>query len=140
MNLRIAVTYENGEVFQHFGHAEQFKVYEVEDGAIVEWNIVDTNGQGHSALADFLNQNMVDILICGGIGQGAKDALNEAGIQLYGGVTGNADAAVAAYLKGELKYDANVACSHHEHGEGHTCGNHGEGHSCGSHGCGGCHA
>ena len=132
--MRIAVTYENGEVFQHFGHSEQFKLYETADGKVIHAEVVDTNGSGHGALAGFLMQNGVDTLICGGIGGGAQAALAEAGIKLYGGVSGDADAAVSALLSGNLGYDPNVHCDHHdhEHGEaGHTCGNHG----CGKHSC-----
>ncbi|MCF0146236.1 MAG: dinitrogenase iron-molybdenum cofactor biosynthesis protein [Eubacterium sp.] len=129
--MRIAVTYDNGEIFQHFGHTESFKVYDVEDNKIVAEQVVDTNGQGHGALAGFLFGGKVDVLICGGIGRGAQIALAEAGIKLYGGVSGNADEAVAAFLAGNLGYDPDVRCSHHDHGEGHTCGNHG----CGSHSC-----
>ncbi len=126
--MRIAVTYDNGEIFQHFGHTEQFKVYDVEDNKIIKEEIIDTNGQGHGALAGFLFNGKVDILICGGIGGGAQNALAQAGIKLYGGVSGNADEAVAAYLEGKLDYNPNVKCSHHEHGEGHHCGEH----SCGN--------
>ncbi len=133
--MRIAVTYENGEIFQHFGHTKQFKVYDIENQKIVKEEIVDTNGQGHGALAGFLFGGKVDALICGGIGGGAQMALADAGIKLYGGVSGDADEAVAAYLAGKLDYNSNVKCSHHEHGEGHTCGSH----SCGEekHGCAG---
>lgn len=123
--LRVAVTYENGNVFQHFGHTQQFKVYDIEDGKITKEQIVDTNGQGHGALAGFLAAGETEVLICGGIGGGAQNALRAAGIKLYGGVQGNADAAVKAFLEGDLDYDENVHCSHHEHEEGHTCGNHG---------------
>lgn len=132
--MRVAVTYENGMVFQHFGHTEQFKFYDVEDGTIVKEQIVDTNGQGHGALAGFLTEAGVEILICGGIGGGAKSALSEAGIQLYGGVSGNADEAVKAYLADQLNYNPDVTCSHHKE-EGHSCGEH----SCGEekHGCAG---
>ena len=130
--MKIAVTYENGQIFQHFGHTEQFKLYEVSDGAVVSSEIVDTNGSGHGALAGFLMQHGVSTLICGGIGGGAQIALAEAGIRLYGGVQGEADAAVEALLAGRLGYDPNVRCDHHGHGEGsHACGDHG----CGSHGC-----
>lgn len=134
--MKIAVTYENGEVFQHFGHTEQFKVYNVEDGKIVSSEVVDTNGQGHGALAGFLFNGGVDVLICGGIGGGARNALAEAGIQLYPGAVGDADAQVESFLKGTLSYDPDTVCSHHHEGEGHDChGHHGEGHSCGEHGC-----
>ncbi len=133
-DMRIAVTYDNGEIFQHFGRTEKFKVYDVEDGKIVNEEIVDTNGQGHGALAGFLLGGKVDVLICGGIGGGAQVALGEAGIKLYGGVSGDADAAVKAFLDGALDYDPDVRCNHH--GEGHTCGDHhDEGHHCGGH-CG----
>lgn len=126
----IAVTHENGEVFQHFGHTESFKIYEVEDGKILSSKIVDTNGSGHGALAGFLEEFDVDMLICGGIGGGARMALAEAGIQIFGGVSGSADDAVNALVKGELVFNPNASCSHH-HGEEHNCGSHG----CGSHGC-----
>lgn len=127
--MRIAVTYENGQIFQHFGHTEQFKIYDVQDGKIIQSQIVGTNGSGHGALAGVLNALNADILICGGIGGGAQAALAAAGIKLYGGVSGNADDAVAALIAGELDYDPDVKCSHHDH-------NHGEGHTCGDHGCG----
>ena len=132
--MKIAVTYENGQIFQHFGHTEQFKLYDVADGSIVRAEVVDTNGSGHGALAGFLMQRGVDTLICGGIGGGAQMALAEAGIKLYGGVSGNADAAVAALLAGNLGYDPDVHCDHHDHAHGdgaHACGEHG----CGHHGC-----
>ena len=128
--MRIAVTYENGEIFQHFGHTEEFKVYDVQDGKVVASEVVDTNGQGHGALAGVLTALKADVLICGGIGGGAQMALAAAGIKLYGGVSGSADAAVEALLAGTLDYNPAVKCSHHgEHGEGHTCGEHG----CGGH-------
>ena len=132
--MRIAVTYENGEIFQHFGRTEQFKVYDIQDGKIVSSNVVDTNGSGHGALAGILSALDADALICGGIGGGAQAALAAAGIKLYGGVSGNADDAVAAFLEGKLDFNANVQCDHHDqhHGEEHICGDHG----CGSGQCG----
>ena len=125
--MKIAVTYEDGTIFQHFGHTASFKIYEVEDNDVKTAQVVDTNGSGHGALAGFLKQQGVQILICGGIGGGAQMALADAGIKLYGGVSGDADDAVQALLAGELTYDPNVRCNHH----GHTCGDHG----CGSHSC-----
>lgn len=131
--MRIAVTYENGNVFQHFGHTAQFKLYTVEGGQVADEQIMDTNGQGHGALSGFLAAAGVDVLICGGIGGGAQAALAEAGIKFFGGVSGSADEAVAAYLAGSLAFDENVHCSHHEHE--HSCGSH----QCGEdkHGCSG---
>ncbi|MGN0977769.1 MAG: DUF134 domain-containing protein [Faecousia sp.] len=131
--MRIAVTYENGEIFQHFGHTEQFKIYDVQDGKIIASEVVDTDGSGHGALAGVLSARNVDALICGGIGGGAQMALAEAGIKLYGGVSGSADAAAEALAAGKLNFDPDVRCDHHDHhGEGHTCGSQG----CGSHSCG----
>ena len=129
--MKIAVTYENGEIFQHFGHTEAFKIYDIADGKVVSAEVVDTNGSGHGALAGFLVAHGVDTLICGGIGGGAQNALAQAGIRLFGGVSGNADEAVNALLAGNLGYDPDGHCNHHDHhGEGHS-GDHG----CGSHSC-----
>ena len=133
-NMKVAVTYEDGQVYQHFGHSRQFKLYDVEDGKVVASAVTDTGGQGHGALAGFLQAHGVDTLICGGIGGGARMALEEAGIRLYGGVTGPADEAVAALLAGTLQYQPDVVCSHH-HGEaGHDCAHH-DGGSCGHGSC-----
>lgn len=142
--MRIAVTYEDGMVGQHFGRTEQFKIYDVAGKEITASQMIDTNGTGHGALAGFLQSAEVDILICGGIGMGARNALEETGIQLLPGVTGNTESAVKNYLAGTLVSNPDEVCSHHEHGEGHDCSHHGhdENHNCGHHeGCGahGCH-
>lgn len=132
--MRIAVTYDNGEIFQHFGHTENFKIYDVENGKVVSANVISSEGSGHGALATLLSGNKVDVLICGGIGGGAQMALAQEGIKLYGGVSGNADAAVEALLAESLSYNPDVKCDHH--GEGHEHhGNCGSG-GCGSHSCG----
>ena len=126
--MRIAVTYDNGNIFQHFGKTENFKVYEVENNQVISSEVISSNGSGHGALAGLLDGQNVDVLICGGIGGGAQIALSDAGIRLYGGVSGSADVAAEALVAGELDFNPNVRCDHHDH--------HGEGHSCGSHGCG----
>lgn len=131
--MKIAVTYENGLVFQHFGHSSQFKIYEVEANQVVSSAVVDTNGSGHGALAGFLKAHSVSVLICGGIGGGARQALQENGIELYPGVSGSADEQVAALLNGSLHYNPNTVCAHHhgEASEGH-CHDHHCGGQCGS--------
>ena len=131
--MKIAVTYDNGNVFQHFGRTEQFKVYEVEDNKVVSSEVIGSGGTGHGALAGLLAGQDVDVLICGGIGGGAQAALAEAGVELCAGAEGNTDEAVEAYLRGELVYTG-ANCDHH-HEEGNDCGGHDEGHSCGG-GCG----
>ena len=131
--MRIAVTYKDGEIFQHFGHTAQFKLYDVENGKIISSEVVDTNGNGHGALAGILSALHVDALICGGIGGGAQAALAAAGIRLYGGVAGDADAAAQALASGSLTCNPNVMCNHHgEHPHEGGCASHG----CGSHSCG----
>ena len=141
--MKIAVTYENGNVFQHFGHSEQFKVYDVEDGKILGSQVIGSNGSGHGALAGLLDGEGIDVLICGGIGGGAQRALEEYGIELCAGASGITDEAVEAYLRGEL-INTGANCDHH-HGADHSCGDggcHDHDDDCGGchdDGCGGCH-
>ena len=132
--MKIAVTYDNGNIFQHFGKTEFFKVYEVENNQVISSEVISSNGAGHGALAELLGNQSVDLLICGGIGGGAQTALADAGVEVCSGVQGDVDQAVEAYLKGEL-VSAGVNCDHH-HEEGHSCGSHEDGHSCGGN-CGG---
>lgn len=127
--MKIAVTFDkNGDVFQHFGHTEQFKIYEIENNNIVSSHVLSSDGEGHSALAQLLESENIERLICGGIGGCAVSALSEAGIEIFAGITGNADNAVKAYLEGTLEQTTSPNCNHHgehHHGEGHSCG-----HSC----------
>ncbi len=135
--MKIAVTYQNETVFQHFGHCEQFKIYTIDNNEIVSSEVVSAIGSGHGALAGFLKNLGADALICGGIGGGARVALAEAGIELYPGVQGFADTAVKNLLRGTLLYNPDTVCSHHHHEDGHDCGSH----NCGEdkHGCAGNH-
>jgi len=130
--MRIAVAFEQGEVFQHFGHTERFKLYDVENGTVATTYVVNTNGSGHGALADILKKIDVDTLICGGVGAGARRALQEAGIRLYGGVTGGADQAVEDLLSGRLSFDPEATCEHHGQRHDASCGDA----VCGEHRCG----
>ena len=130
--MKIAVTYENGQIFQHFGHTQFFKLYEVKDGRMTG-TVVPVSGGGHGALAGFLAAQGVDTLICGGIGMGAQVALDNADIALYAGVTGSADEAVARLLAGVLPQNASANCDHHDHDHDHSCHCHDHDHD---HGCG----
>lgn len=140
-NGKIAVTYENGQVFPHFGHTAQFKLYTVRDGKVTAAEILDTNGNGHGALAGWLKAHEVTALICGGIGGGARAALAEAGIELFPGASGDTDEQVAALIDGTLHFDPDTICRHHENSAAHSCGDHGcsehhhDGHTCAGH-CG----
>ena len=133
INMKIAVTYDNGNIFQHFGKTDFFKGYEVNDNQVVSSEVIGSNGSGHGALADLLAGQSIDVLICGGIGGGAQDALQAADIEVCSGAQGDTDQAVEAYLKGEL-VSSGVNCDHH-HEDGHSCGGHEDGHTCGN--CGG---
>lgn len=144
--MKIAVSYEDGNIFQHFGHSKMFKIYEIDGQNIVDTKIIEAQGSGHSALATMLDDINVDALICGGIGNGAMEALVQMGIEVCSGVSGDADEAVAEYLNGSLESQG-VNCDHHNNGEEHSCGHCGsdeEACGCGScgdddgHGCGGC--
>ena len=128
--MKVAITYENGEVFQHFGHTENFKVYTVENGKILSSEIISSNGTGHESLAGMLKGLGIETLICGGIGGGAVMAMNQANIKVYAGNIGNADEAVQKFVSGTLAQNTEATCNHHdhEHGEGHSCG-----HNCGEH-------
>ncbi len=122
MKLRIATSYENGQIFQHFGKTKEFKIYNIEEDKIVSTEICDTNGSGHSALAGILVFNDVDVLICGGIGEGALSALLSVGIRVYPGVGGDSDTQVLKFLDGSLEFNPGASCSHeHHHEEKHEC-------------------
>lgn len=137
--MKIAVTYDNGNIFQHFGRTEYFKVYEIEDNKIIDSRVIGSDGVGHGALAGLLADQDIKVLICGGLGGGALNALRNAGIEVCAGASGGADTAVEMYLRGEL-VDSGANCDHHHHGEGHECGHHNEDGGCGhgEHGEDGC--
>ena len=126
--MKVATTYENGEIFQHFGRTPQFKVYEITDGNIISSEVRDTNGTGHGALAGFLMNLGAEVLICGGIGGGAQMAMAEAGIRLYAGASGDADEVVKAFIDGSLPEIGEATCDHHDHHEGHECSHGGKCH------------
>jgi len=122
--MRIAIPYYMGKIFQHFGHAPQFKVYELENRQVLMELVVEVEKQGHEAVAELLRSMDVRVVICGNIGDGAMRALQQAGIVFYGGVTGEADEAITALIEGGLKYDPDIRCEAHDHacGECGDCG------------------
>lgn len=129
--MKIAVTCDNGMVFQHFGHTPEFALFEVENGVITGEKEISSGDSGHGALATLLASEKVDMLICGGIGGGAVNALDNAGIKVVGGASGEVKSVVEAYLRGSLQLRADFHCNHHHHEGGHNCGSH----SCGSNSC-----
>lgn len=141
--MRVAIPYENGEIFQHFGHTEKFKVYDIENGVINNSTIIETQGEGHGAIAGFLQTNEVDVLICGGIGDGAVKALLSANIDIYAGARGLADDFANAFTEGKLVSASEPTCNcsgHHDHNQERNCEHdHVNSHGCSCHGDdGGC--
>lgn len=118
--MKIAVTTQGDEIFQHFGQCATFTVFTVKNDEILQKTLLDADGNGHGALSGYLKQNGVDTLICGGIGEGAKNMLHSANIKLISGVQGNIDAAIGAYLSGNLA-DQDGSCDHGDHEEHHDC-------------------
>lgn len=116
--MKIAATYdkETGNIFQHFGKTQNFKIYEIEDGKILSSEIIDNGGFGHHDLVGYLKNLGVETLILGNRGQGAIDALRNGGLPEIPGVTGNADEAALSFAQGTLKGNPNAVCAHkHEH-------------------------
>ena len=129
--MRVATTYDNGNIFMHFGRSEQFKIYDIQDGKVLNEQVVGTSGTGHGALAGLLANGGVDTLICGGIGGGAINALTQAGITVYAGAQGSCDACVEALIAGKLAQTGEATCDCHGHDHEHA---HEHGESCGCHG------
>jgi len=141
----IAVPYENGEIFQHFGKAENIKLYVVEEGAVASSEVITVpTGEGHEAVASLLAEKEVDMVLCGGIGEGMIQALTEAGITGYSDLSGNADEIVNDFIaSGMAEGNCGASCGGCGcGGEDGGCGCGGDGESgeggCGGGGCGGC--
>ena len=115
--MKIAVTNLNNEIFQHFGKCQNFMIYKIENGKIVLKYEKLSGSIGHEDLAIMLKKQDVDVLICGGIGVGAQQALAQFDITFVSGVSGNIDQAVEKYLRNELAINNAVSCncSEHEH-------------------------
>ncbi|MFR9171266.1 NifB/NifX family molybdenum-iron cluster-binding protein [Evtepia sp.] len=131
--MKLAITYDNGQVFQHFGKTEAFKIYDIAEGKVGPSMVMSTNGQGHGALAGLLRGLGISVLICGGIGPGAQDALANLDITVIPGITGDVDQAAQDFVDGKLVPNTEALCNHHHEGAAHNCG----AHSCGT---GGCHS
>ena len=123
MNARIAVPYDEGNIFQHFGKSAAFKIYTIENNTVTGQEIVETGGITHEELGIWMLQHSVNAVLCGNIGPGAQGALAAAGIQVLAGINGGADEAVGLLLKGDLKTQnsANCTCRTGNGGCGGNC-------------------
>src|SRR5665648_135695 len=132
----IAVPHESGSVNQHFGRTREFLVTSAQDGAIRERSVYEVPGMQHNhlALAGFLQDRGVDVILAGGMGAPMREALERSGFEVICGVSGLAEDAVGAYLRGEVE-PGPATCGHH-HGEAHVHGEHHHGEGGCNHGAG----
>lgn len=119
--MKIAVACMGELVAQHFGHCENFSIFETENGKITEVKSIANPGHKPGFLPNFLGDMGVNVIISGGMGGGAVEIFNERKIEVIVGASGNARQAVESYLKGELKSTGSIC---HEHAHAHECGNH----------------
>ncbi len=117
--MKIAVASEKDMVTQHFGHCENFNVFEVEDNRIVRSESFANPGHRPGFLPNYLHEIGVNVVISGGMGGGAVDIFNQHGIEVITGAAGSAKGAVEAYLQGNLKSSGSVCHEHRHHDECH---------------------
>jgi predicted Fe-Mo cluster-binding NifX family protein len=114
LHLKVAVASEGKMVTEHFGHCENFNIYETENGKIIKSESIPNPGHKPGFLPNFLNDLGVKVIISGGMGGGAIDIFNEKGIEVIVGAEGVAEASVNSYLQGNLKSTGSV-CNEHQH-------------------------
>ena len=117
--MKIAVASEGKTVTGHFGHCENFNVFEAENDKITSATSIPNPGHKPGFLPNFLNDMGVNVIISGGMGGGAVEIFNEKNIEVITGAQGNAEAAANDYLQGKLKSTGSV-CHEHQHHD--TCG------------------
>jgi predicted Fe-Mo cluster-binding NifX family protein len=117
--MKIAVASEGKMVTEHFGHCENFNIFEVDNKKIVKAESIPNPGHKPGFLPVFLHEKGVNVIISGGMGGGAVDIFNEKGIEVITGARGVAKDAADSYLKGELKSTGSV-CHEHQHAD--ECG------------------
>ena len=125
--MKIAIPVENGVLCSHFGHAPQFAFVNVEDGKVTSSSLEVPPPHEPGVLPRWLNDNGITHLLCGGIGGGAVNLLQGAGIQVIAGLQ-PVDPAVLVedFLAGKVQGVTGATCS--GHGDGHGQG---DGHGCG---------
>nr|WP_317325846.1 NifB/NifX family molybdenum-iron cluster-binding protein [uncultured Flavonifractor sp.] len=119
--MKIAVSCNGTQIWAHFGHCENFMIYDADNGAITSEQSVPNPGHRPGFLPNFLADQGVNVIISGGMGGGAVDIFNERGVEVVLGAQGDAKTAVEAYLRGELKSTGSIC---HEHAHADECGQH----------------
>jgi len=115
--MKIAVASKKDMVTGHFGHCENFNIYEGSDDKIIKSESIPNPGHKPGFLPNFLNDIGVNVIISGGMGGGAIDIFNEKGIEVVVGATGSAEAAAISYLNGTLISTGSVCHEHQNLGE-----------------------
>lgn len=120
--MKIAIPYNEGNVFEHFGRTKSFKVYDLQNGVIENTVFINADGSGHSELISMLKSVDVELVLCGGIGGKAIQMFNNLGIDVYTGATGNTDDVLRGFMDGSLKLNNTSTCDHHhDDSEEHSC-------------------
>ena len=121
--MKIAVASMGNVVAGHFGHCENFNIFDVENNAIVKHESIANPGHKPGFLPNFLGDIGVNVIIAGGMGEGAVNIFNARNIEVIMGATGVAQEAVERYIRGELKSTGSICHEHQHEGE---CGGHGQ--------------
>jgi predicted Fe-Mo cluster-binding NifX family protein len=124
MKIAVPITKEN-QIDSHFGHCESYGVFTIsEKNEIIEIKSVGSpEGCGcKSDIASVLASDGVTIMLADGIGGGAINVLNNSGIEVIRGCSGNATEVVKLFLSGSVE-DSGTSCQQHEvhHQDGHQC-------------------
>jgi predicted Fe-Mo cluster-binding NifX family protein len=124
IKIAVPITKEN-QIDSHFGHCESYGVFTVSDNnEIAEVRKVESpQGCGcKSGIASVLASDGVTFMLAGGIGASAIIVLNNCGIEVIRGCSGNASEVIKLYLSGLVK-DSGSSCHQHEvhHKQGDSC-------------------
>ena len=117
--MKISVACMDTQVAGHFGHCENFRIFETEKDTITSENSIPNPGHKPGFLPNFLGDMGVNVIIAGGMGGGAVEIFNERNIEVIVGASGDANAAVKSYLLGELHSTGSVC---HDHVHADSCG------------------
>lgn len=124
--IRYAIAYDQGKVGQHFGKSKAFLIVDIDNSAVIQKAVLEVQEAGHSKLAGLLESNAVDVVVCGGIGNPAIEALKEKHMTCIRGVSGQIEHVIKELEVSSLRDDPNHTCNHHHGEEGHAC----KGHAC----------
>ena len=112
--MKIAIANNDNMCTEHFGHCEGFKIYELENGKIINEDFIKNPGHKPGFLPMFLKEKGINVIISGGMGQMAQELFIENNIEVIVGANGENIELINQYLNGFLKSDKSI-CQKHEH-------------------------